>query len=110
MATTLTRPTNVTNGYLRDVRDGRFAAAYNHLCDARKRETSLAAFTDAQRQRLSTDGAVLSFNVYNSDLRGHGRASVDYDVVRTLARQSWHVDMVKEHGMYRLCHFTMLSG
>ncbi len=110
LATTLSRPTNVTNAYLRAVRDGRYTAAYNNLCDARKRETSLTAFTDSQRQRLSTEGAVLSFDVYNSDLHGHGRASADYDLVRTLVRQSWHVDMVKEHGTYRLCHFSLLSG
>ncbi len=110
MVVTLTGPANETNAYLRAVRDGRYAQAYAHLCAARRSETSLLAFAAGQRQRTTAEGAILSFNVYDSKVHGNGRASVDYDLVRTLSRQTWHVDLVKEHDAYRLCHFSMVSG
>jgi hypothetical protein len=110
LVVTLTAPTNATNDYLRALRDGRFGTAYNHLCAARRSETSLSSFTEEQRSRLSTDGAILSFGVYNSSLHGNGRASTEYDLVRTLSRGAWRVELVKERGAYRLCHFEQLSG
>jgi hypothetical protein len=110
LAVTLTRPANETNAYLREVRDGRYATAYSRLCAARRHETSLRSFTEQQRSRASSDGAILTFDVNRSSLHGNGRASAEYELVRTLARQTWHVDLVKENGTYRLCHFELLSG
>jgi hypothetical protein len=110
LAVTLTRPANETNAYLREVRDGRYATAYSRLCAARREETSVRSFTEEQQSRSRSDGAILTFNVYNSSLHGNGRASTEYELVRTLARQTWHVDLVKEDGTYRLCHFDLLSG
>jgi hypothetical protein len=110
LVTTLTGPSNATSAYLRDLRDGRFAAAYGHLCAARRSETPLPTFTDEQRRRTSAEGAIMSFFVYDGNLHGSGRAGVDYDLVRTLSRQTWHVDLVKERGAWRLCHFEQLSG
>ena len=110
MVTTLTRPAGETNAYLRALRDGRYTAAYAHLCAARRNETSLATFEGEERRRLATEGAIVKFDVYDSNVHGNGRATTDYTLDRTLTSQTWHVDLVKETGAWRLCHFRVLSS
>ena len=104
-----TKPADATNAYLRDVRAGQYAAAYSHLCTARRDERSLAAFR-AQLQGAGPQNQIDRFNVYYSVVHGNGRtATTRYTLNRVLTRERWEVDLVKEGGQWRLCHFTQLE-
>ena len=107
---TLTKPADATNAYLRALQRQQFPVAYSHLCDARRRETSRATFVDEQRNRVQTDGAISEFNVYWSFVSSDNHATARYTIDRNLLnRQRLEVDLVRENGTWRLCHFTQLA-
>jgi len=103
-----TKPADATNAYLRDVRDGQYAAAYAHLCSATQNRTSLDEFRAQQRSSTAGD-QIDTFDVYYSVIHGSGNtATTRYTIQRFFTRERWEVDLVKENGDWRLCTFTQL--
>jgi hypothetical protein len=103
-----TKPADATNAYLRDVRDGQYAAAYAHLCSTTQSQTSLDEFR-SQQQSNSAGDQIDTFDVYYSVIHGSGNtATTRYTIQRFFTRERWEVDLVKESGDWRPCTFTQL--
>ncbi len=107
---TLTKPADATNTYLRALQRQQFPVAYAQLCAARRSETPASTFADEQASRLQTDGAIRDFDVYWSFVTSDNHATTRYTIDRNLlAEQRFEVDLVREGGHWRLCHFKQLA-
>ena len=65
-ARTVTENADTVNAFLKDVRDQRYAAAYDRICPSRRGAVTESAFTSQQRQAVSDGRALTSYDITSS--------------------------------------------
>lgn len=100
---TVKPPIDATNAMLRDVRDGRYAEAYEQACSRNQEDYTLEEFTEVFETTFADKGPIRSFDVYSGDVDGN-RAVVEFTIdFGITGEEDFGIDVLEEDGDWRPC-------
>jgi hypothetical protein len=100
---TVTDPIDDANAYLRLLKAGDTAGAYQWMCSEARAELDLVEYREMIRQEGEATGELRSFNVHTSKVEIGGDAFVAFDVATARGRLKQEARLVKEEGEWRWC-------